>query len=135
MEREIKFRAFVTSIEDGKKKMFLPFDLNWLKRDSDAPPHFTHATDDRALWDKDAIFMQYTGRKDKNGKEVWEKDKIITFNHSKVKFVSFVEFHRGSFGIWGNQSEFCNLSEFEEEDIENIGNKFENPELNIDNHK
>jgi hypothetical protein len=80
-----------------------------------------YETGDRySVADGEVILVQYTGLKDKNGKEVYEGD-IIDYGHSRYKEVIF------------NKGTFCL------KDLENIpwllpmypviGNKFQNPEL------
>lgn len=80
--------------------------------------------------DEDLILMQYTGLKDKNGKEIYEGD-IIKYSHSIVGTI--IREVRIKYGMWGiegmtkgTQIPFANLLENE---YEVIGNKFENPEL------
>lgn len=78
-------------------------------------------------YDNDScILMQYTGLKDKNGKEIYEGD-IIEFEYhngggfSRVK--EPVTFYNGQFSVW--QESINNYNE----NCEIIGNIFENPEL------
>lgn len=81
------------------------------------------------LVEEDSI-GQYTGVKDKSGKEIYEGD-IIKYSHSIVGTI-FREV-RIKYGMWGiegmtkgTQIPFANLLENE---YEVVGNKFENPEL------
>ena len=77
----------------------------------------------------DAI-MQYTGLKDKNGKEIYEGDVLRGYGSAIKRFVvsfsngSFVLYH--NFGRWGLLSR---IFEIEELPVEIIGNLYENPEL------
>jgi len=83
----------------------------------------------------DFELMQYTGLKDKNGVEIYEKD-VVSYSehyigdHRYSAGRGVVEFDNGSFFI--NESEFspelCR-EEIENEHIEIIGNIYENPEL------
>lgn len=81
---------------------------------------------------EDCVLMQYTGLKDKNGKEIYEGDivKLIADSCRGDKFKPFiagyVSFRSGSFYITDNA-----VSRFRWEDyiVEVIGNIYENPEL------
>ena len=75
-----------------------------------------------------AILMQFTGLKDKNGKEIFEGD-IVDWSTKDKKLIYEITFCNGSFGLdLTNRSgfELHNINYFE---LEIIGNKFENPEL------
>ena len=89
------------------------------------------------LEDEDAIIMQSTGLRDKNGKEIFEGD-IVTDG----EFARIVQYHK-TLGFYmfdeeGNErffSDSATLEDFEEdakivsEILEIIGNVYENPEL------
>ena len=89
------------------------------------------------LEDEDAIIMQSTGLRDKNGKEIFEGD-IVTAG----EFARIVQYHQ-TLGFYmfdeeGNErffSDSATLEDFEEdakivsEIMEIIGNVYENPEL------
>ena len=103
--REIKFRAWgwdgAMSYDD------LPGDaLRWKYRDGQAV---------------DAI-MQYTGLKDKNGKEIYEGD-IVSAGRQGVCPVEF------AYGGWCLHGSVSFVSLFSDVDIELLGNIYENPEL------
>ena len=120
--REIKFRAWDKtercwdvpkteySIQEGAKKLF--YRKNEIVR-------FNRA---------DIILMQYTGLKDKNGKEIYEGDvlKIINYTLESDIFINTVTFNRGR---W--QCGVLPLYNFFEvgDTIEIIDNICENPEL------
>jgi len=75
--------------------------------------------------------MQFTGLKDKNGKEIYEGDICITlmeyFDECEDGDFNFtVEFENGSFWNWPE--------DLTPDKCEVIGNTFENPELQDDNH-
>jgi len=74
--------------------------------------------------------MQYTGLKDKNGKEIFEGD-IIRYYHKAVgEIIRVVRYKYGMYGIEGKANEtqipFANILDSEREII---GNIYENPEL------
>lgn len=74
--------------------------------------------------------MQYTGLKDKHGKEIYEGD-IIRYEHSAVgSIVRVVQYKYGMYGVEGNvkgtQIPFANILDSTREVI---GNIYENPEL------
>lgn len=68
---------------------------------------------------------QFTGLLDKNGKEIWEYD-IVDWDGVKL----LVEFIDGSFCIHENYED-ATLHDlfFERDEINAIGNRFDNPEL------
>ena len=81
------------------------------------------------------IMMQYTGLKDKNGKEIYEGD-ILHSDKSELEHVYIIE--------WSNKDDYCGfvtvskkygLRTFLNKDFKNsevIGNIYENPELTKD---
>lgn len=72
MKREIKFRAWCKQ-HDGSWYMFTPEELR--QSDFRGLPYLTACLD----FD-DAFVMQYTGLKDRNGKEIYEGD-IVSFSY------------------------------------------------------
>lgn len=112
--REFKFRAWST-ISDG---FIEPIVINGLTG---------------RLVDSNAIVMQYTGLKDKNGKEIYEGD-IVRNNHNANFYVFWQEDEcrwrlLGSYGdeITGNSGIMFNARNLEGSEV--IGNIMENPEL------
>lgn len=69
---------------------------------------------------RDYIPMQFTGLKDKNGKEIYEGDIVKTVKEDWVK----VYYDRGNYWVWRYQ-----LAYLWETGVEVIGNIYENPEL------
>ena len=113
--KEIKFRAW----DKEKNKMLFDFLLT-----SDGNAGFIDMFERwNTLWDVE--LMQYTGVKDKNGKEIYEGD-IIKFGKSTFtvkyckEFASFKKFFSDDC-----VTDLINIPEL----YEVIGNIFENPEL------
>ena len=122
MVREIKFRAWV----DGKMIEWCP----WFFSDSsEVTRHSDYFPED----DDEVILMQYTGLKDKNGREIFEGD-VLAYSHGTF---GFVEYRDDSFVITWIHNPF-GLNEWlrvhYEHGITVIGNIYENPDLlqNVD---
>ena len=117
MKRELKFRAWNGKVLYQMKALLL--DENKYKQ----------------LKESNAVIMQYTGLKDKNGKEVYEGD-VLKYNEEDCFFYSHVYFEAGAFydsGIYPSDDYGLSLSEESYKgklkDGEVIGNIYENPEL------
>jgi len=112
--KEIKFRAW-----DGEK-MLPPEDI------TQAPEHR------KWLGKHDYSLMQYTGLKDRNGKEIYEGDVIKGFGESgnftvEYSDAKYIVTHK--YGIWGN---LCSLPIMYKDygyKLEIIGNIYESTEL------
>jgi len=107
--REIKFRVW-----DIEKKQMLHIHTLFLKnKDEICPP---------------GILMQYTGLKDKNGKEIYEGDIVhfqSQFSHESFTEVVGWEIENGDeMGTYTGFGLFYKAKEYEV-----IGNIYENPEL------
>ena len=80
-----------------------------------------------------ATVGQYTGLKDKNGKEIYEED-IITAYNERIKGPVIFDRRGLAFGIPNGPNEIYQFSMnfLESKDIEIIGNIYENPEMKMD---
>ena len=105
MNREIKFRFYRPSTN----KMIYPTIGNF----------------NDLIESEDWKVMQFTGLKDKNGKEIYERDVVVPFSLENKMNKSVVVYEFNQFRIKGT-SLYWN---FDLEQIEVIGNIFENPEL------
>ena len=117
--REIKFRVW-----DSERKKILPIQRHSFKTGKSMPYG----------WNIEYVFdglMQYTGLKDKNGKEIYEGDILRHINPKQFKnSVYEVVFLNGGFAIKGDDY-IEDLNEFlkSSSSAEVIGNIYENPEL------
>ena len=118
--REIKFRVWCPTSKHFSTQPWLSCDGLMLK--------WEHTGDIQTLTDirfDNYVIQQYTGLKDKNGKEIYEGD-ILSYKgmHRVGNGVSIVSFDDGSFMI---DEDFADKNWAVEHEV--IGNIFENPEL------
>jgi uncharacterized phage protein (TIGR01671 family) len=117
MNREIKFRAW-----DKKEKRMLPVDAVNFFNKSIVSNRARGEHSGGQLGFIEVELMQYTGLKDKNGKEIYEGDIIKSGNGAlgvvKWRHFGFEQDMIKTLGWWVIQ-----------EDGEVIGNIYENPEL------
>ncbi len=113
--REIKFRAW-----DKYNKQMIPNAEMGIYEDPDGSIDF-----DTVLSLARFEVMQYTGLKDKNGKEIYEEDECIFYGRfGKEKGI--IKFLRHGFHIVLESGAGFKIDEFY---LEVIGNIYENPEL------
>ena len=127
--KEIKFRAWDKRRKWMSRVRAMTFNNNETIHPTEVYAVMTIDPDghfDDNNYPDDIILMQYTGLKDKNGKEIWQSDFIkghgagFSTTHSEVHFT-----HDGAQIEIGDR--WIQLSKFIE--IEVIGHKYENPEL------
>lgn len=124
MKGEIKFRAWVKSeVSDG---WFMSYP-RWISLENKS------ICTESGMQPKEFTLMQFTGIKDKNGKEIYDTDiaKIkkvrgITIDYGFFETTGQVFYHNGSYYVGGQD---VLLSSMKPLDIEVIGNIYENPEL------
>jgi hypothetical protein len=111
MNREFKFRAW----DAKEKKMLCPLD-------------FVEIDSNGNLFRDYKVLMQYTGIKDKNGKEIYEGD-IVNIDLTCEK--SLIEYNNvyAAFIVNTSPSVILFEEDFDQDQVEIIGNIFENPEL------
>ncbi|MFA1821188.1 YopX family protein [Virgibacillus oceani] len=149
MNREIKFRAW-----DKKAELLLPVKMmNWAEWWVSSDPTFGQSDaldygERNSFRNKETdrhILMQYTGLKDKHGKDIYEGDIVKGFYEeydtyfdvvNKHEFISDVKWvescfavHRNTASTEGRIRDYGYQSEWNSETVEVIGNIFENPEL------
>ena len=109
-QREIKFRAW-----DGKEMLYDVL--------AGASSQNVCDFDDDDVWwwhEPPEAIMQFTGLKDKNGKEIYEGDIVKRLPESKYPF---------SWAIGWSNSDPVGFDLCKEAEYEIIGNIYENPEL------
>ena len=142
MKREIKFRVW----DHNTNTMMIPdyFELydgkiGWIEASREAGP----VSGNDGCPDQFEI-MQYTGLKDKNGREIYEGDIVKVFDDDGDSFVSEISWQKDypAFDLvrWPNHYYDSNalsaiVSGETEQTMAVIGNIYENPELlEVDEH-
>ena len=121
MMREVKFRAW-DNISD-----------EMVDHDNLMSQQYAEPWDDNIFNDDSHTVMQYTGLKDKNGKEIYEGDIIKTpegysGDYKEQEGISIIEWfsedYDGAAGLYLSMPDDCRWC-----DCEIIGNIYEKPEL------
>ncbi len=132
--REIKFRAWDKKSKQMFKVLCLPLSA-LAERDNGIMLYGLKGAD--YFYDKNTTnheLMQYTGLKDKNGKEIYEGDIINIFlrnkNPEEERYVKAeIKYLYGGFWFLSNYHTDCNWHFYNQIEREVIGNIYENPEL------
>jgi len=130
MPREIKFRAWDTLKKEMYEVMSVDFEVDAWFNENEGHHHSENGR---------VIIMQYTGLKDKNGKEIYEGDvlRLGGIGNVAIKYGCFVignddwgVEHKtmGFAGEWIDEPDSYTMLT-EEDKFEVIGNIYENPEL------
>lgn len=118
--REIDFRAW---LKDEKRMITkissIKLDINCIYYDNNQLFSYERASFD------DIEFMQYTGRKDKNRKKIFEQDVVKLNGYLWEVYWSDEE----SCFKMKNKLDDLFLTSYKEKNLEVIGNIYENPEL------
>lgn len=134
MQREIKFRAWDNFF---KQMYYFDFENNIEVRSG----HLWITHEEGAVSSKSPSvkIMQYTGSKDRDGKEIYEGDicQLFYFDYDDEKLGREIIYHNGAFGYNAQFIGFVSLAgnhNFEwvngqSEHIKVIGNIYETPEL------
>ena len=131
--RDIKFRAWNKNTE----KMYKIGQITLEKGVWNYEPDSREYIGMSIPYQPSFILMQYTGLKDKNGKEIYEGDIIYCKKHIGGSWIEdciekgYVNFNNGEFGLYRKQGYYQSLYKFKEYDyeFEVIGNMHDNPEL------
>lgn len=118
MSRQIKFRAW-----DKRNNRFLMED-DWYLHPTKGPSIYWNKL---STFPDDLDLLQYTGLKDKNGKEIYEGDIIKDERSEGQSDIDVIIWQEGSFWLKKAQN-LPSVGDFSEW-VEVIGTIYENPEL------
>jgi len=136
MGREVKFRAWVTEYADEESPGYM-LDLPANKLHFDCEDGFVLAFGDPGFWACECYekrkpkfeVMQFTGLKDKNGREIWEGDIIEGDLFDARLPTRGVVVYDDEHACYANKNEAGLTFLFKIDDKIIIGNIYENPDL------
>ena len=124
--RKIKFRAWDKNIKSmiNKKDLIRKYSIGETLFDCSEEP-LIDTVNNIFIWEDNLAWLQYTGLKDKNGKEIYEGD-IVSIIVNNV--------NKGKYEIKWNEYKWYPFSEgippiYTGTKLEVIGNIYENPDL------
>lgn len=135
--REILFRGKDIKTKEWVEGYYVKSKLHWHKRGIHEDWIITSALSNggyfsvagRYAVDKDTV-SQYTEWKDKNGLRIFEGDIVKYEAINKKKLIGVIEFHNSAFSVrWLDFSNYGRNFIGYLDDLEVIGNIFDNPEL------
>lgn len=133
-EREIKYRGLKTfQIFSGETKSIWIYGF-YLKRGTYGDPGpqahiFVYENGYEGYRVAAETIGQFTGLLDCDGKEIYEDD-IVSFENGKI---GQVEFNHGCFVVNCANEYICSLYDIHDWNVKILGNRFENPELLVEN--
>ena len=133
--REIKFRAWDKQNKEFISNASLLSLMNGNKPKDIEVSGINDINNDALYIGDDIELMQYTGLKDKHGKEIYEGDilRVILEKSSAIGEVKYdertFECINDSFDMEDPQSVICDILDYRTDLIEVIGNIYETPEL------
>ena len=117
--RPIKFRAYLKN----EKKIIDVKSIDWDENGNLISINYPEGKDYFGYKEDDIVLMQYTGVRDKNGKEIYEGDIVKYFGDvCEINWLLsgfYIHWARGGFEEVATNDKYCEV----------IGNIYENPQL------